>query len=431
MSRILLLLYFLVSPWFYGIAEVGGQSLALSDLLLPVCALTWLAQKRRVVSNLGMALLCFGVAALLSVVAPLAEGKSVATLYKVIRLLGVLAPAVMLSGTRCTHDDWVRYLKAFFVGGGISLAVGVVGFFFQWEPIVATQTYVYDGGAYLHRAGGVFRDSGAYGHLLATWAGCSILLLVPELSMKGKSLVIASVASLGALGLYTSISRSAALNIGAILALALILWPTRKKTWLPKLLAGTAVLVMAVSAMLIDADSGSTFASATDTVAQRLIESFSSLLGGLEDIERASGGRLTTWAMAMEEWSGQPVFGVGYKMLGLSGSPPDNTFVLALCETGMLGFGALTFCFGLIFWKAMDRYSRDAADGRSFLILWTGQLIHSLNADIMTFFGSVTSLLILTLIWYRLASHEPARRDSREREGLLVEAQHPAHYSTR
>ena len=339
MSRILLLLYFCVSPWFYGIAEVEGQSLALTDLLLPVCVLAWLAQKRHEVNNLGIALLCFGAAALLSVLVPLAEGRSIATLYRVIRLLGILAPAVMLSGARCTHEDWVRYLKAFFVGGGISLAVGVVGFFFQWEPIVATQTYVYDGGTYLHRAGGVFRDSGAYGHLLATWAGCSILLLVPELSIKGKSLVIASVASLGALGLYTSISRSAALNIGAILALALILWPTQKKTWLPKLLAGTTVLVLAVSAMLVDADSGGTFVSATDTVAQRLVESFSSLLGGFEDIERASGGRLTTWAMAMEEWSGQPVLGVGYKMLGLSGSPPDNTFVLALCETGMFGFG--------------------------------------------------------------------------------------------
>ena len=147
--------------------------------------------------------------------------------------------------------------------------------------------------------------------------------------------------------------------------------------------------------------------SAGDTVAQRLIESFTSLLGGVDDIERASGGRLTTWVLALEAWSGSPLLGVGYKTLALTGNPPDNTFVLALCETGMLGFGALVFCFGLILWKAFDRYTRKDAEGRKFLILWIGQLIHSLNADILTFFGSVTPLLILTLIWYRLST-QPA-----------------------
>ena len=430
MSRVLLFLACLISPWFYGFMDYEGQSVAFTDLMFPVCVFACLKQKRHEMSGLGFALFCFCVAALLSVVEPVGEGKPTATLLKVIRLWGIISPAMLLSGAECTHEDWVRYLKAFFVGGLVSLTLGVVGFFFQWEPIVATQAYIYDGGAYLHRSGGVFRDSGAYGHLLATWVGCTVLLLMPELSRWWRAVVLWCTVVIGALGLYTSVSRSAALNIGAVLSLIVILKPAKAPARFPQLVAGAIVLVLAVSALVIDTDSGRAVVAVTGTVTERIVDSFESLLGGLEDIERTSGGRLTTWRTSLEAWSARPLLGVGYKMLGLNGNPPDNTFILALCETGALGFGALAFFFGLILWRSVDRYSREESDGRSFLILWTGQLIHGLNADILTFFGSATSLLILTLIWYRLSSREPVRPVQRD-SGGLVAAPHSAHYSAR
>lgn len=434
-ARTLLWLCCFCSPWCYGLVTLGEQPIAFTDALLPLGIVVWLMQRRHSISPLGLAMASFGAAALLSVALPLADGRGAAAALKVLRLWGILFPAICLSSLRCTDVQWRRYLQAFFWGGTISLSVGIAGFFLQWDAVVATQTYIYDRGAYLHRAGGVFRDSGAYGHLLATWVACSMLLYLPELATRWRWIAGAVVVGVGALGLYASVSRSAALNIGTVLLLSLTLRDARAPLG-RRLLAAALVSAFALTAVLARPESESMLLTAGDTVMQRLVESFTSLLGGFDDIERASGGRLTTWVLALDAWSSQPLLGVGYKMLVLSGNPPDNTFVLALCETGMLGFGALAFCFGLIFWRAVDRFAKAEQDGRSFLILWSGQLIHSLNADILTFFGSVPALLILTLIWYRLASARskaPAGLAGRGRvpRRQPVEAAHSAYLGAR
>lgn len=437
-AKHLILLCCFVTPWFYGLVEIAGQPIAFVDLLLPFCIVAWLMQRTHNLSGLGVALLAFGVAALLSVVSPLAAGQPASALFRVARLWGIILPAVLLSPLRCTREDWVDYLRAFFFGGLASLVVGIAGFFLQWDPIVATQTYIYDGGAYMHRAGGVFRDSGAYGHLLATWVAVSLLLLAPELSTWWRQSMSLLVLVVTALGLYASVSRSAALNIGTVLLLGLTLrlpWSSGAAGMVKRVLGGTIVLVFAsLALLLVGSDSEGVLQAASDTVTLRLTESFTALLGGFEDIERASGGRLTTWMMALDAWSSAPVLGVGYKMLVLNGNPPDNTFVLALCETGMLGFAALAFCFGSILWRAADQSLKRESDGTRFLVLWFGQFVHSLNADILTFFGSVPALLIITLIWFRLASapaRESVARLAQRQRGMRVEAAHSAHLGAR
>lgn len=407
MGRTLLFIVFAASPWFYGWFELFGQPIALTDLLLPICVLTWLLQRRATGSNaLALPLLAFGLAAALSVVAPVTNGQPWTAILKAGRLLGILAPAVLLSTERCAQEDWVRYLQAFFWGGLLSLGIGIAGFFLQWESLVAAQTYLYGNGAYLHRAGGVFRDSGAFGHLLATWVAMSLMLLLPELAARQRLMVLLTVAVVGAVGLYTSVSRSAALNIITVLVLASVLRRSAANVslWRPLTVAALAVLLTGGVVLVADPEASGVVWQAGETMAQRMIEIFTPLSGGVDDIERASGGRLTTWATALDAWSEHPVLGVGYKIFALGGHPPDNSFILALCETGMIGFAGLAFFYGSVFWRAIRLFIEGEPDGRRFLILWTGQLAHSLNADIFTFFGSATPLLAITLIWLRLTS---------------------------
>jgi O-antigen ligase len=116
-------------------------------------------------------------------------------------------------------------------------------------------------------------------------------------------------------------------------------------------------------------------------------------------LDEASAGRLTNWHSALSLWAEYPLLGIGYKaLLPLYGFPGDNTFVLALAETGIAGLLAVTLLFGTFLARGRTLLKQGDPLGRVLLIVWIGQVAHAVNVDVITFPGSMTVIALLSVV---------------------------------
>lgn len=394
--RNLLLLYILLCPWCTGVVTIAGVRLAASDLLLPfatICIALSIRSHEWGMQQLG--LIAYGAIAAVSVI-PLVSGTFLAvTLMKVIRLWGILAPALLVTSINIVSFPLRRAVRAFFWSGLCSVLFGVIAFFFQWDFGVAIQSYNY-GGQYLHRAGGTFLDASSFGHLLSTWYVFSMLFVLPTISGPWRRAVFLVVATLlVGYGLYASVSRAALLHL-LVVGAAYLLLPNRVGDFrISRLLIPVAVALIAVLSWTSDLWSAS-FLDSFRFIFERLVKTAQAAMDGSEALDRSGGNRLSGWATAFQLWLCNPLLGVGYKALVPSyGIFADNTIVLTLVETGILGCLAFTITGIGFVAGALRNYLDELPFGRGLLLFWLGQMTHSLLVDTITFCGSTTLVLML------------------------------------
>lgn len=395
----LLLLYILLCPWCTGVVTISGVRLAASDLLLPlamVCLTTTIRPREWGMQQLG--LIAYGAIAAVSVI-PLVSGSFLAlTLLKVLRLWGILAPALLVTPDTVASFPLRRAVRYFFWSGLCSVLFGVVAFFFQWDFGVAVQSYQY-GGQYLHRAGGTFLDASSFGHLLSTWYVFSILFVLPTISGMARRMGFVSGATmLMGYGLYSSVSRAALLHI-LVVGAALLILPGRLSGFrISRLLLPIGLALFVVGFWTSDLWTAPSLDSFR-FIFERLVNTVQAAMDGTEALDRSGGNRLSGWGTAFQLWLANPVLGVGYKALVPSyGIFADNTIVLTLVETGILGCLAFSIT-GLGFMAgALRLYLAELPFGRALLLFWLGQMTHSLLVDTITFCGSTTLALMLATV---------------------------------
>lgn len=392
----LLLLYILLCPWCTGLVTIAGVRMAASDMLLPfaaICIALSIRSREWGMQQLG--LIAYGAIAAVSVI-PLVAGSFLAvTLMKVIRLWGILAPALLVTSINITSFPLRRAVRAFFWSGLCSVLFGVIAFFFQWDFGVAIQSYNY-GGQYLHRAGGTFLDASSFGHLLSTWYVFSMLFVYPTIDGPWRRAVfLAGATLLVGYGLYASVSRAALLHL-LVVGAAYLLLPSRAGNFrISRFLLPVAVALLGVLSWTSDLWAAS-FLDSFRFIFERLVKTAQAAMDGSEALDRSGGNRLSGWATAFQLWLANPILGVGYKALVPSyGIFADNTIVLTLVETGILGCLAFTITGIGFLAGALRSYLDELPFGRGLLLFWLGQLTHSLLVDTITFCGSTTLVLML------------------------------------
>lgn len=214
-------------------------------------------------------------------------------------------------------------------------------------------------------------------------------------------------------GLYASLSRSAAANVATMLILSLLFIGNRRTR--RSILGITVVLVGGIAFVSASERVGLGLSSQMPTVlGTRLTGAILALSSGYSELDREAGQRPTNWRRAVSIWSESPLLGIGYKAsLPLHGLVPDNNAVAALVETGILGLLALSFVLAVVLLRCVRQGRRGGGAGLAMGILWSGQIVHCAFADCFTFFGSMPMLLLLTCIWYRNSNAfngEPQRR---------------------
>ena len=394
-------------PWFYGWAAIGDTRVAAVDLLLlPLLALVLLHLNRARNNPVFLWAVLYIVAAFCSILSGIQDPMFMAVLMKTIRLAGIFLPAMLVALLPSRSVPIRSLIWAFVAGGAASVSYGIIAFNLQLESGTAVQKYYYDNYSYLRRAGGVFRDSGAYSHLLATWFAAALLALDLSRPIKRiwRAIIFAAVAALTFIGLHASLSRSAMLNV-AVVAAVLVL-PSNPKQATPVRFAGIGlILTITLIGVMFIGSSPAGVDAASWVPIQRVIETATSLSDGMEALNWSGGGRLTGWARGIAIWSDFPLFGVGYKaLLAKYGVYSDNNYVLALVETGVFGAGGLLMLVAACTIGFVRLYAAGVPAARTALALWCGQVVHGLTADTFTFMGSMPMVLILAFYCSRSAS---------------------------
>jgi hypothetical protein len=316
------------------------------------------------------------------------------SLLRAVRMFEIALPFFLASVIEFPRSAPFRLMKAFAVGGGISVILGLVIFVFQVDLGKDVQMYSY-GAVILKRAGGIFSDSSAYGHLLVTWGLISfvaMLRVAPKWNIPGSSLIV--LLTLG--GLYASLSRGAVLNgLAAFLAFPFLslsrLWRRRVRRQ-AIIVAGAAVVLPLVVLIMYPKACNHVIELIRSRASDVLLDTFQ--MPG--SVSAGDSGRMEKWVDLIVRFGQQSYTGIGYKTLKSEATfPADNNFLAALVETGPMGFAALgaffvTVISGLI--AASRRYPPAA-----FLVaVWIGQLAQALTSDVMTFWGTMPALLAIT-----------------------------------
>lgn len=299
-----------------------------------------------------------------------------------------------------------RYIRAFTWGGFVSVGIGIMGFLLGWEWTRAIQTYDYGEGRLTGRAGGVFQDSGAYGHLVATWIAFYFALAWPRIE-KWRWTSAAAVLGVGVVAIYVSMSRAAVLNVlvmAAVQALALL----RRGVRLRYIAASAALVILVVGFLQLGDSSGELLGESSRSlriVAGRFATIAAGLTTDTDQINAFTGNRLRSWSTCFDLWLEHPFAGVGYKAaVSQYGVFPDNVYMMALLEMGAVGF-LLTAAMFLGFWFwSIRRAAAGSEVALTVAVAWAGQLAHGLTADTLTFPASMSLCVAFACMAWRLAA---------------------------
>ena len=395
-ARVLVWLVVLTSPWFFGLITLGENRLSSVDILGPLCAVVTLAfVSRESVRVAHVSLAAYVGVVFLSLLPLIAHPDFLLLVSKAVRLLGILAPALLVGVMPLSYSFWRRLVTTFYWSGLVSVLYGIIAFYFQWPFATAVQRYYYDNESYLRRAGGVFQDSSAFGHLLATWAAVAILFY-PRHSAN-RILHVGVTLAITAVGLYACLSRAAVANLVTVGVLICVV-PTKDGRAIGmRHLAGVALLggvVLSVISPVVREQ----IASQAEFASSRIVKTWTAVFEGVEALDDSGASRLTTWRRAIEIWEDHPLLGTGYKSLvQFYGIYSDNTLILALAETGLMGAGL--FCVGMVslFAKALRLCLRRVPGSREIVIFLIGQAVHSFLVDTITFTGSMPLVFIVAM----------------------------------
>ncbi len=404
-------LYFFVTPWFYLGGVESEFRISFVDLMFPVGLILLLCGRPARAPWWLIAGVLLGPVAMISTVQNVAEPKFIASLLKAIRLAGVFVPALLICQATLSEAEVRSYTRAFTWGGLISVAVGIAGFLLGWEWTRAIQTYDYGEGRLTGRAGGVFQDSGAYGHMVATWIAFYFAMAWPRVQ-RWRWASAAAVLGVGAVAIYVSMSRAAVFDVlvmAAVQALALLRRGVRIRY-----AAASLALVLLVAGFFQFSGSLDGTGSWENRALKVFVDRFATIAQGLtadtDQINAFTGNRLRSWAMCFDLWLAHPLAGVGYKAaVSQYGVFPDNVYMMALLEMGAAGFIlAVALFLGFWFWS-LRRAAAGSAVALMVAVAWAGQLAHGLTADTLTFPSSMSLAIAFACMAWRLSARGYSR----------------------
>ena len=190
--------------------HIGGVPIGPLDLLTPLSVALIVLNGRVNLSPAHLALSFYAAVIIVSCFWIEPSGAQASSFLRAVRFLEIITPFFLAATIRPPHDVLRRLYRWALMGMGVSVVAGIVLFLLQ-IPLGSQKVYRYPTGHVLFRAGGVFGDSSAYGHLTSTWLALGFLVLPLVLGRPRIRLIVyaAAMASIGVLALYGSLSRTA------------------------------------------------------------------------------------------------------------------------------------------------------------------------------------------------------------------------------
>ena len=386
----LLFAYVLMSP-IIKIHIPHTYATAPEMLLLPSIFLTIVAMSYYYIPLRMEVLLLFGYMAVVIVSQALVPRAFIAdTLLRVIRLLSITMPFFLAAMIKPKKSELALLFRISLLSLGASVLLGSLGFVVGWDIFLSNKTFYYGNGI-AQRAGGIFKDSGQYGFTVGAWF---TLTWVYYLCTKRKGVssyvfLIVTIA-LTVLAIYASMSRVAMMMVAVALVLAPFISGKLSVAVVRRYWIAVAVGIAIIPSTLI--------ISGADSLAllHRVLTGTISKL--LVSPDSALSGRLAIWGGYLPLFWKSPLVGIGYKSLILAhATPPDNSYLGALVETGLLGaffFVMFNLIALLKIWR-MARYFIRSWWVSAIALLWLEVILAALTADVFTYWGVTPVLMVL------------------------------------
>lgn len=279
-----------------------------------------------------------------------------------------------------------RALRIVYWAGAASALFACLDFYYQFPaPAGFGSQFVWLESGVYRRAQGVFYEASTLGNLCAFFLVLTAVCLAGARLLSRVALFIGTIAFVSALML--SFSRASLISLVA--SILTLLFLQRRRIGLRQLLILPSI---ALSASAIT--SYFLFPRFTAFYWERLTASVLYFFTATEGI---LSGRLESWSILLGFLVEHPwhwVFGVGYKTLPYTdfigrSVIPDNAYLSALVETGVIGLAAMLL-FNLtvlrIAWKAArDHDSQRAFFGMCVFCFWIGEMLQMMSGDLLTY----------------------------------------------
>ena len=295
-----------------------------------------------------------------------------------------------------------RTLKAFGIGGGVAVAVGLILYILQIEIREEQQKLWVDGG-FSFRAGGIIGNSGAFGHQTATWCLVTIGSLLTLSRSKYRRVAAVLVFFMSAYAIYGGSSRTAIMHLIVGTSLFVVIRPFRRKTRSNFAVLGVAgICGVALLVCLAQLPKSKATGGTRDAAVQAQLERLIPGLGGSSS--NFTSNRLDNWPEYIEMISHSVWLGTGYKTgVLLHEESPDNSYLSVMLETGLFGF----LCMGMfvlsVLYRSILLYFQGLPHAVILIPLCAGQLINCATSDIYTFW--VTMPVVYLIIGFVLQLH--------------------------
>lgn len=318
-------------------------------------------------------------------------------LLKVVRAIFVVFPFFLaFSVPRWRSEDFHLLIKAFLIGGGVGIWLGIVGFVFQIPGLVASQTYPFPFIGTYYRAGGVFENSGPFGFLVGVWAVLYVCLLrfTKSTSILHWTFLIITMT----LGLLMSASRTTIVML--ILGFVIASEVSGRRSYLFYVLSVLFFMIILL------------FTPIGDVIIERAITTFDQIFSN-DYYYYDTAFRLETWKYLLTSFFNSNLsillFGIGHKMLGNDGTygrfdlVADSQYISLLLQNGFVGFFVFFVFLVYLFRKLFVMVKKGALEASLVLALWVCVVVGAAFGDVLTYYGILPGIWAVTGAW--LASH--------------------------
>jgi len=325
---------------------------------------------------------------------------SAAIMMRMARLIEITLPVILVS----LHPGMIdrrKAVTAFLIGGGLSAMIGIAMFLsnVSWG---GAQRFI-SLGELVYRAAGTHGDTGSFGNLMGLNALVALWVILYGRKVfkaaKSRSLywmaAVSGFFSLAALVLSLSRGGMVLLAVGMVVLLFPLL---RRPGRLLKLAVIGAALVLIVTGVLWTRIENELVVKAIDALTGRV-----TIFGEISSrFDAVTSYRTHNWAEAWVIFKGSPLawpFGLGYKALILHyDMPPDNNFMQALFEMGLLGAAAILMLTIFGYQLSFRCFQHDRSASYIGLALWTGLVSNMFTADVLTYWHNIPALFILLVV---------------------------------
>jgi hypothetical protein len=372
--------------------KVGGVGAA--DLLMPfgLLLLLVLPLKGKVqTAHVGVG--CFLAAAAVSLFA-IPDGKMmIDCAIRWVRLIGIIVPFFFGLVVRPSKVQLQKILLGYGLGGFLAVAIGIFLYVFQIETREGQQRLWMDGGSML-RAGGLIGNSGAFGHMTATWCLISCLSLALLTDWKYRIPCIGVVLATAGYAVIGASSRAAMLHMLAGTAMTAALVPSslklRRRAAILAVVGLLGLVVLVTGSRVFRKAPSGGGSNATQAQLARFIPGMG---GGSTEF---TSNRMGNWPEFFAMIAESCVIGTGYKTgVRMHEESPDNSVLSVFLETGVIGLMCMSlFVIGTLH-RLVTLYCVGDKFATMMLIVSGGQLINCATSDIYTFWITMPVVYML------------------------------------